>query len=93
MFFQRTFSFNLAKYTADNNAIRQFWHFIQLIFTDKFQQFDTITDNQKVYGSEDVPLYNLSNLNIPLTVFYGTNDILVNSTVSLRNFKACLFRF
>lgn len=80
--FQRTFSFNLAKYTADNISIKQLWHFIQLMFTDKFQQYDYAPNNQEFYGSDVIPEYNISNLNVPITIFYGTSDTLVNFTVS-----------
>lgn len=83
----------MAKDTADNFAIKQLWHFIQLIFTDRFQMFDTVTNNQEVYGSSIVPVYNLSNLNVPITVFYGTKDIMVNATVSFTLFNTHITQF
>lgn len=78
----------MIKYTSDNVAIKQFWHYIQLMFTDKFQLYDYQPNNQKFYGSNVVPMYNLSNLNVPITIFYGTPDSLVNFTVS-----SCTFSF
>ncbi|XP_063703630.1 lipase 3-like [Culicoides brevitarsis] len=71
---------DMMKYTFDNIAIKQLFHFIQLIYTDKFQLYDMVPNNRDFYGSDKIPEYNLTNLNIPLTVFYGTKDVLVNAT-------------
>lgn len=73
---------DMMKYTFDNIAMKQFFHFVQLLFTDKFQLYDNAPRNEEFYGSDHVPEYNLTNLKSPLTVFYGTRDILVNWTVS-----------
>uniref|UniRef100_A0A336L0B9 Lipase n=1 Tax=Culicoides sonorensis TaxID=179676 RepID=A0A336L0B9_CULSO len=77
---KKTFVSKLAKYTADNIALKQLWHFIQLMHTDRFQMYDNMAENQAVYGSDEIPEYNLTNINIPLVVFYGTNDVLVNAS-------------
>lgn len=46
-----------------------------------FQYFDYgKEENLKRYGSEEPPLYNLDNINVPIALFYATNDWLAGPT-------------
>ncbi|KAI8435541.1 hypothetical protein MSG28_003837 [Choristoneura fumiferana] len=55
-------------------------HFAQLISSQRFQQFDYGTNNQRVYGSELPPEYDLSKVTLPITLFWAKNDFLSSET-------------
>lgn len=52
-------------------------HFAQEIVSGgNFQQFDYGTHNQKVYGSDTPPEYDLSKVTLPISLFWSQNDLL-----------------
>ncbi|KAI8435542.1 hypothetical protein MSG28_003838 [Choristoneura fumiferana] len=55
-------------------------HFAQLILSKRFQQFDYGSNNQRVYGSELPPEYDLSKVTLPMTMFWAKNDFLSSET-------------
>lgn len=50
--------------------------------TDQFGQYDYGDKNLNHYNADSPPLYNLSSIQVPITVFYGVNDLLANPKVS-----------
>lgn len=55
-------------------------HFAQLITSQRFQQFDYGSNNQRVYGSDLPPEYDLSKVTLPITLFWAKNDLLSSET-------------
>ncbi|XP_072932307.1 lipase 3-like [Epargyreus clarus] len=56
-------------------------HFAQEVVSGgKFQQFDYGSHNQKMYGSDSPPEYDLSKVTLPLTLFWANNDLLSSET-------------
>ncbi|XP_011557735.3 lipase 3 [Plutella xylostella] len=52
-------------------------HFAQeAVAGGKFQQFDYGYNNQKVYGTDNPPEYDLSKVTLPITLFWAQNDLL-----------------
>ncbi|EFN63086.1 Lipase 3 [Camponotus floridanus] len=58
-------------------------HYIQIYQTGKFRKYDYGLDkNLLVYNSSEPPDYNLANITVPIALFYGLGDWLVDSVVS-----------
>ena len=56
-----------------------------LFLTGKFRKFDYgVAGNMKKYGQEQPPDYNLSNVTVPVDLYYGTNDIVSAPQVGYR---------
>ena len=56
-----------------------------LFFTGKFRKFDYgVADNVEKYGQEQPPEYNLSNVSVPVDLYYGTDDIISTPQVGYR---------
>lgn len=54
-----------------------------LSFLGKFQAFDYgPMKNVKYYGQSEPPEYNLKNVTVPISLHYGTGDLLVSPEVS-----------
>lgn len=53
-----------------------------LIFSERFQRFDYGSEkNLEVYNSTTPPQFNLSKISVPLSFFYGDNDLLADPKV------------
>jgi hypothetical protein len=51
--------------------------------SNKFQKYDYgKEENLKKYGQEEPPLYNLTNIIVPLVMYYGKHDILIKEPVT-----------
>ncbi|GFN79915.1 lipase [Plakobranchus ocellatus] len=63
---------NFPQPTSLNNLL----HWFQLVKAEKFQNFDegSPADNLKRYGQESPPEYDLSQYDVPTTIFYGGHD-------------------
>jgi hypothetical protein len=48
----------------------------------KFQEFDYGPMNMEYYGQSEPPDYNLKNITAPMSLYYGTGDLLVSLEVS-----------
>lgn len=70
-------------------AVRQLWQYAQMTSSGKFQKFDYGKDiNLVEYNQETPPLYNLSNIQIPVYMFFGRHDILLKEEVDeIKNMK------
>lgn len=59
------------------SSVLQLVHFGQLVKSERFCRFDHGEEvNYKFYGSATPPDYDLSNLTVPVAIFYGENDWL-----------------
>lgn len=57
-------------------------HFSQGIQSGKFRQYDYGHEkNLLIYNTTEPPDYNLTNITVPIALFYADNDWLVNSLV------------
>ncbi|XP_025198770.1 lipase 3-like isoform X2 [Melanaphis sacchari] len=60
-------------------------HFAQFILKDSFGQYDYgRTLNLRHYNSTEPPTYNLKSIKVPITLIYGENDILADTTDVLK---------
>ena len=41
-------------------------------------EYGSANENLKHYNQPTPPLYNISNINVPVALYYGTNDLLAN---------------
>ncbi|KAL1502477.1 hypothetical protein ABEB36_007613 [Hypothenemus hampei] len=56
-------------------SFKQLFHYGQEIRTKSFRQYDYgTTKNLEVYGSNDPPAYNTSEITVPVAAYYGKND-------------------
>ncbi|CAH1378619.1 unnamed protein product [Tenebrio molitor] len=59
-------------------ATMQLTQYSQMSVSNKFQKYDYGKEkNLKKYGQAEPPLYNLSNIIVPLVMYYGKHDILI----------------
>lgn len=60
-------------------------HFAQIVARKKFAKYDYGKDgNLEMYGTEEPPNYNVSSIIIPVTIFFGPNDLVVTETDTRR---------
>ena len=58
-------------------------HFIQGVESGKFRKFDYgRKKNLMIYNSAEPPEYKLANITVPIALFYGTGDWLVDVEVN-----------
>lgn len=73
----------MTKTVVDNVSMKQLGHYAQLVQNAKFARYDYGTvDNRKHYKSNNPPEYNLTKIEVPITVIYGSKDALVSLTVN-----------
>lgn len=71
--------YDIAGHYPQGISIYTLIHFAQGINSHKFQKYDYgFKKNIKMYGSVKPPLYNISNINIPIYMFWGENDWLAD---------------
>ncbi|CAH1179220.1 unnamed protein product [Phaedon cochleariae] len=59
-------------------SIKELLHYFQIVHTGDFKQYDYgVQGNMRMYGSREAPLYNLSNVLSPVSLFYAPSDTLV----------------
>ncbi|XP_028169330.1 lipase 3-like [Ostrinia furnacalis] len=65
---------NLGTGTSWKTAL----HMSQMVLAEKFQQFDYgyAERNQRIYGSDNPPEYDLSKVTLNVTLFWAKNDLL-----------------
>lgn len=70
---------NLAAHFPAGTSVKDLEHYEQFIDWEHFGRFDYGKNgNIEHYGNAEVPLYNLSNLQIPTALFMGTKDTLAD---------------
>ncbi|XP_069676692.1 gastric triacylglycerol lipase-like isoform X2 [Periplaneta americana] len=58
-------------------------HYSQLITSGKFRAYDYgSTENMKLYGQATPPDYDLKNVTMPMSLYYGDGDLIVSPKVS-----------
>lgn len=59
-------------------SVKQFTHYLQLINSGKFRQFDYgFVQNLLTYGSLSPPDYDLSKVSTPVYLHHGSNDWVI----------------
>ncbi|KAG5865621.1 hypothetical protein JTB14_010371 [Gonioctena quinquepunctata] len=67
----------MMSHAPAGSSTKQVFHFIQLVKSNEFRQFDLGFDgNLKKYGSETPPEYDLSQITTPVYIFHSANDFL-----------------
>ncbi|KMQ83969.1 lipase 3 [Lasius niger] len=65
-------------------------HYNQVYQSDKFRQYDYgLLKNLLMYHSPEPPNYDLANITVPIALFYGSNDWIVN-TVNVKRLNRIL---
>lgn len=60
----------------------QLIQYAQIYNSDQFQKYDYGNKNLEKYQQPNPPLYDLSNIKIPVYMFYGKHDILIRTHVT-----------
>jgi hypothetical protein len=68
----------------------QLEHFLQLLFSGKFRQFDFQWRNLARYNSTSPPDYHLENVVAPVYLYHAAEDMLISRLVSV--LKLLIFR-
>ncbi|KMQ90701.1 lipase 3 [Lasius niger] len=64
-------------------------HYVQGLQSGKFRQFDYGREkNLLMYNSSEPPNYDLANITVPIALFYGSGDRLVNIVDVKRLYRA-----
>lgn len=72
----------------DSTSWKSIEHFLQNMQDDQFRQFDYgKKKNLEVYGQARAPVYNISNIKIPVGVILSKNDYLSAEEVKSRSEK------
>ncbi|XP_030762587.1 lipase 3-like [Sitophilus oryzae] len=65
----------LIEFIPSSISTKQAWHYGQVIASGEFKQYDYGKKmNQKKYNSPTPPMYNMSNIEVPIGLFYGDSD-------------------
>jgi pimeloyl-ACP methyl ester carboxylesterase len=70
----------VPKFLSRTVSMKQFLHFFQLIFSEKFRQFDYGVKNIEIYGNSEPPEYNLNNVLTKTYIYGGDEDGVVSLT-------------
>uniref|UniRef100_A0AAF5PUL0 Lipase n=1 Tax=Wuchereria bancrofti TaxID=6293 RepID=A0AAF5PUL0_WUCBA len=56
-------------------------HWVQMINSGKLQayNYESVEENQRHYGSDSPPIYNISSVNVPIYLYWSLNDWLANT--------------
>ncbi|CAG9539870.1 unnamed protein product [Cercopithifilaria johnstoni] len=56
-------------------------HLVQMVNSGKMQAYDyeSVEQNQLHYGADSPPIYNLSSINVPIYLYWSTNDWLATA--------------
>lgn len=75
----RTIIPDLLQHFPAGVSWKQIVHYGQLIMSKRFQLYDYYdkSKNLEVYGTSTPPQYDLDNVEIPMTLYYGTSDSLL----------------
>lgn len=72
----------LVRYFFDNASLKLFEHYYQISKSKKFQQFDYgVSGNYERYKRKTPPEYNLSMIEVPVTLMSAKNDFLATHEV------------
>lgn len=68
----------ILNHMSNQASIKQFSHFAQIFLSGKFRQYDYQSENVRVYNSSSPPDYRLDNIRVPVFLYCGGSDPLVN---------------
>ncbi|XP_076632128.1 lipase 3 [Colletes latitarsis] len=69
----------IGQYDPAGASTRQFVHYAQLQNSGNFEQYNYgFLGNMRKYGSRNPPKYNIANIKMPVYLYYGSNDEMVN---------------
>ncbi|KAF5298367.1 hypothetical protein FQR65_LT01145 [Abscondita terminalis] len=75
--------------TPSGCSFLQIKHYVQLYYTEHFQQYDyDKKENLRIYGTETPRKYDVSKITAPVTAYYGSADILVSYIDAERTISA-----
>lgn len=63
-------------------SLMQIRHFAQCIKSGTFRKYDHKLKNQQYYNTLEPPSYVMSNINAPIYLYHGAQDILISQTVN-----------
>lgn len=66
----------LTKYVAKGISIRQLEHYLQLMLSGKFRQYDFHSENIEFYNSTTPPDYDLTKVTVKLYLYVAGQDLL-----------------
>ena len=65
-------------------SLKSILHYLQLMNSPRFSKYDYgPKENYQKYKSGLPPLYNLTNIDVPVALLYGSNDMLATPKVRL----------
>lgn len=69
-------------HTPAGTSVRNMVHFAQMYKSKKFQMYDygNSKENKKHYGQPTPPLYNASDMTVPVALYWAQNDWLADPT-------------
>lgn len=62
-------------------ALKQGFHFLQLVKSGRFRQFDYFENNSDYYNSSEPPDYDLAKITCPVYLYHGEQDGLLSLIV------------
>ncbi|KAM6442643.1 lipase member M-like isoform 2-T2 [Liasis olivaceus] len=65
-------------YCPDSTSVQNLLHWGQIYKTGQFRAFDYGNGNKERYNQDEPPSYNLERITVPISIWYGENDWLVN---------------
>jgi len=68
----------IDSHSPAGTSVQNVVHFGQLMTSGNFQAFDygSVKENQAHYGSDKPPLYDLTKMEVPISIYYGGDDYL-----------------
>ena len=78
----RTLLETIMHHTPAGSSTNSFVHFAQEINSKKFRAFDYGNENSDIYGQDTPPEYDLTQVNVPIGLYWGENDWLAHPSVS-----------
>ncbi|XP_068671832.1 gastric triacylglycerol lipase-like [Montipora foliosa] len=69
-------------HTPAGTSVKNIIHFAQMVHSKKFQMYDygSSSKNMEYYGQSTPPIYNLTNMKVPVAVYWAQNDWLADPT-------------
>ena len=77
----RTLLETIMHHTPAGSSTNSFVHFAQEINSKKFCAFDYGDQNSEIYGQDTPPEYDLTQVNVPIGLYWSENDWLAHPSV------------
>lgn len=68
----------VLRFISSTGSVKQVVHYLQLVFSGKFRQFDYKSDNMAKYNSLEPPNYKLKNVKRSIYIYSGSCDPVVS---------------